>query len=105
MIRLTGRRSPAEDNKLAAPARASVLRGRRRASHSHRAPSTFSGGAIETTARPRRKKQGGRSVGLPCVSSPRKRGPILRGLSIDLGVWIPAFAGMTKKTERWLFDN
>ena len=37
MIRLTGRGSPAEDTKLAAPARASVLRGCRRASHSHRA--------------------------------------------------------------------
>ena len=37
MIRLTGRGSPAEDKKLAAPARVSVLRGCRRASLKHRA--------------------------------------------------------------------
>ena len=43
------------------------------------------------------QKQGRRSVGLPCVSSPRKRGPIFRRLSIGVWLWIPAFAGMTKK--------
>jgi len=37
MIRLTGRGSPAEDKKLAAPASVSVLRGCRRASLKHRA--------------------------------------------------------------------
>ena len=51
MIRLTGRGSPAEDNKLAAPARASVLRGCRRASHSHRARDAgWSGGLAVTSA-------------------------------------------------------
>ena len=37
MIRLTGRGSPAEDKKMAALARVSVLRGCRRASLKHRA--------------------------------------------------------------------
>ena len=51
MIRLTGRGSPAEDNKLAAPARASVLRGCRRASLKHRARDAgWSGRLAVTTA-------------------------------------------------------